>query len=121
MDKLSEALIGARDAAVEQRTLMYGPHYASALEGYGDLSRELINIQNAVKALKKSLADIVDYVGAQDMQQLHNALVLMEGKAHGAAYDALRMCAAVRTLEETVRIQSGGDLLDLLGDDDETE
>lgn len=121
MDRLTEALIGARDAAVEQRTMMYGPYYASALEGYGDLSRELINLQNAIKALKKSLADIVDQVGAQDLQQLHNALVLMEGKAHTAAYDALRMCAAVRTLEETVRVQSGGDLLDLLEDGNEPE
>lgn len=118
MDRLTEALIGARDAAVEQRTLMYGPHYASALEGYGDLSRELINLQNSVKALKKSLADIVGQVGAQDLQALHNDLVLMEGKAHSAAYDALRMCAAVRTMEETVRMQSGGDLLDLLEDGD---
>lgn len=118
LDKLTEALIGARDAAVEQRAIMYGPNYASALEGYGDLSRELINLQNGVKALKKCLADIVDWVSAQDMQQLHQELVLMEGKAHSVAYDALRMCAAVRTLEETVRAQSGGDLLDLLEDGD---
>lgn len=118
MDRLTEALIGARDAAVEARTVMYGPHYASALEGYGDLSRELINLQNSVKALKKNLADIVGRVGAQDLQALHNDLVLMEGKAHSAAYDALRLCAAVRVMEETVRVQSGGDLLDLLEDDD---
>lgn len=117
MDRLTEMLIKARDAAVEERAVRYGPHYASALEGYGDLSRELLNMQNSVKALKKCLADIVDYVGAQDLQELHKTLILMEGKANTAAYDALRMCAAVRTLEETLRFQSGGDLLDMLNDD----
>lgn len=118
MDRLTEALISARDAAVEARTVMFGPHYASALEGYGDLSRELINMQKSVKALKKNLADIVGRVGAQDLQALHKDIILMDGKANSAAYDALRLCAAVRVMEETVRMQSGSDLLDLLEDDD---
>lgn len=119
LDRLTEALIAARDTAVEARAIQFGPRYASALEGYGDLSRELLNLQNSTKALKKNLADVVEWVGAQDMGQLRNNLVLMEGKAHQAAYDALRLCAAVRVMEETVREQSGGDLLDLLEDDEE--
>ena len=119
MDRITEALTAARDAAVEERAIMYGSQYASALEGYGDLSRELINMQNSVKALKKCMADIVRLVGAQELQQLHNELVLMEGKANAAAYDALRMCAAVRILEETIRERSGGDLLDQLEGGDE--
>lgn len=119
MDRLTEAIIAARDRAVEERAIVYGPQYASALEGYGDLSRELINLQNSVKALKKHVADVVKLVGAQDPQQLHSELVLMEGKANAAAYDALRMCAAVRTMEETVRTQTGGDLLDLMEGEDE--
>ena len=118
MDRLTEALIQARDAAVEARTLKYGPQYASELEGYGDLTRELLNLQNSTKALKKEAADIVDWVSAQDFLVLHKALVLMEGKAHQAAYDALRMCAAVRVFQETVRARSGGDLLDILNDVD---
>jgi squalene cyclase len=117
MDRLTEALIQERDVAVEARTMQYGPQYASALEGYGDLTRELLNLQSSTKALKKELADIVDWVSAQDLQELHKALVLMEGKAHQAAYDALRMCASVRVFQETVRARSGGDLLDILMDD----
>jgi len=117
MDHLTEALIQARDAAVEARAMQYGPQYASALEGYGDLTRELLNLQSSTKALKKELADIVDWVSAQDLQELHKALVLMEGKAHQVAYDALRMCAAVKVFQETVRARSGGDLLDLLDGD----
>lgn len=114
LSKLTEALIAARDAAVEERAAQYGDHYASALEGYGDLTRELLNMQSSTKALKKDLSEVVGWVGAQDLQELHKALVLMEGKAHQAAYDALRMCAAVRTLQETIRIKTGGDLLDYL-------
>lgn len=121
MDRLTEVLIAARDAAVEERAAMYGPNYASALEGYGDLSRELLNMQNDVKALKKAIADVVGWVSAQDLTQLHNELVLMEGKASAAAYDAIRMCAAVRTLMETVRRQTGGDLLDMLREDPEED
>ena len=121
MDRLTEALLQARNAAVEERAEQYGPHYASALEGYGDLTRELLNMQSSTKALKKDLADIVGWVSAQELQELHKALVLMEGKAHQAAYDALRMCAAVRTLQETVRMRSGGDLLDFLNDPEDDD
>lgn len=121
MDRLTEALIQARDAAVEARSIQYGPQYASALEGYGDLTRELLNLQSSTKALKKELGDIVGWVSAQDLQELHKALVLMEGKAHQAAYDALRMCAAIKVFQETVRARSGGDLLDLMDGDDNGE
>ena len=121
MDRLTEALIQARDAAVEARSIQYGPQYASALEGYGDLTRELLNLQSSTKALKRELGDIVGWVSAQELQELHKALVLMEGKAHQAAYDALRMCAAIRVFQETVRARSGGDLLDLLDGDDDGE
>lgn len=112
-------MIAARDAAVEERSVMFGPTYTSALEGYGDMSRELLNIQDGVKALKKGVAEVVAYVGAQDVQELHKSLILMEGKASSVAYEALRMMAVIKRFQETVRIQSGGDLLDLLEDEDD--
>lgn len=62
MDRLTEALIAARDTAVEARAIQFGPRYASALEGYGDLSQELLNLQNSTKALKKNQAEGVWYV-----------------------------------------------------------
>lgn len=76
-------------------------------------------LDRLTEALKKNLADVVEWVSAQDMGQLRNNLVLMEGKAHQAAYDSLRLCAAVRIFEETVREQGGGDLLDFLEEDEE--
>lgn len=121
LDRLSEAVIRARDTAVEERARMYGPHYASALEGYGDMTRELLNLLDGVKAVKKCLAEIVVYIGEQDPQELHKALILMEGKANIVAYDAARMCGAVKVMEETIRAQTGGDLLDRLMDDMEDE
>lgn len=121
MDRLSEAIYAAQNAAVEQHAANCGPFYASALEGYGDLTREYINLQNSVKTIKKCLADVVEYVSAQDPQELHKALILMEGKVNIAAYDAVRMCGAVKVMEETIRHQTGGDLLDALMEDDDAD
>ena len=41
MDRLTEVLIAARDAAVEERAREHGPTYMSTLEGYGDMMRKL--------------------------------------------------------------------------------
>ena len=122
LDRLTEALIGACNTAVEEQTFHFGPHYASALEGYGDMARELLALQENVKALKKSVSDVVDYVGSQDTQELYKALVLTEGKANLLAYEAVKMCACIKRFQTTLRDHSGGDLLDLLnGEEDEDE
>lgn len=122
MDRLSEAIHQATETAVQQSTAVSGPHYASALEGYGDLARELVAITDDVKSLKKAIAMALGCVNAQDAQALGNILVDLEGRAYGVAYDALRMCAAAKRFGQTVRGLSGGDLLDMLddmdGDDD---
>lgn len=122
MSKMVEALLAARDAAVEARAREYGPMYSSALEGYGDLTRELLYLQESVKVLKKEMAVMVEWVNAQDTQGLAKTLVMMDGKAQRAAFDAVRICAAVQAMQETIRSRTGGDLLDLMqGSDDEEE
>ncbi len=114
LSKLTEALIAARDAAVEERAAEHGPHYMSPLEGYGDMVRKLTKTQASTKEVKtkiERLSALMDIDVPQPMQEL---LTEMEARAAAVCYNALRMYAAVRTMMATVNIETGGDLLDYL-------
>lgn len=116
MDKVTEALIAARDAAVEDWAREHGPSYMSMLEGYGDLVRKLEKTRASTKAFGKELERFSDFMDRDDPKLLHDVMVSMEGRAASAVYDALRMYAGVRTMMETIRERTGGDLLDMMED-----
>lgn len=96
-----------------------GTYYKSALEGYGDVSRMLLALQDDVKGVRKAVADLVDWVGGADAEQLIRSLGNAREKAMLLAYQSVGMVAMLRRFEETVRDATGGDLIDMLEDEDE--
>lgn len=114
MDRLSEALLQARNAAVEERAAEHGPNYMSPLEGYGDMVRKLTKTQASTKEVKTKIERLSALMDIDDPQPMQELLTEMEARAAAVCYNALRMYAAVRTMMATVNIETGGDLLDLL-------
>lgn len=116
MSRLDEAVFNVRETAVEERAKEHGPCYMSALEGYGDLIRKLEKTRASTKEFGKVLERFSDLIDYDAPQVPHEVLANLETKAASAVYDALRMYAGVRTMMETIREKTGGDLLDMLED-----
>ena len=121
MDALMDQVNKTVDYAVEERTRLYGPHYESALEGYGDVTRQMIGVMASQKELKKDVTDLVGYVNSLDAQELIKALDMLDSKARLLAYEALRMCEIIVRYKTTIKNRSGGNLLDILDDLDEED
>lgn len=116
MDRLSETLLQARDAAVEEWSREHGSRYMSMLEGYGDMVRKLEKTQASTKAVKSKLETVSALMDNEDPQIMQECMVDMETKAAAVLYGAERMYAAVRVMMATIRGSTGGNLLDLLED-----
>ena len=116
MDRLSETLLQARDAAVEEWSRKHGSRYMSMLEGYGDMVRKLEKTQASTKAVKSKLETVSALMDNEDPQIMQECMVDMETKAAAVLYGAARMYAAVRVMMATIRGSTGGNLLDLLED-----
>ena len=121
MDRLTEALLQARNAAVEERAAEHGPHYMSPLEGYGDMVRKLTKTQASTKEVKTKIERLSALMDIDDPQPMQELLTEMEARAAAVCYNALRMYAAVRTMMATVNIETGGDLLDFLNDPEDDD
>ena len=120
MDRLSEALMAARDIAVEERAKEYGP-YCSKLEGYGDLVRKLEKSRASMKDCGRALEKFAAYMDDNDLKLVNDLLVGLEVSAAAAMYDVTRLYAGIRALMAQVKEQYGGDLLDMLEDPEEPE
>ena len=116
MDRLSETLLQARDAAVEEWSREHGSRYMSMLEGYGDMVRKLEKTQASTKAVKSKLETISALMDNEDPQIIQECMADMETKAAAVLYGAARMYAAVRVMMHTIKGSTGGNLLDLLED-----
>lgn len=116
MSKLDEAVFNVRETAVEEWVREHGHQYASALEGFGDMTRKLEKLQGNAKDVKKKLERVSVLMEFEDPQSLQECLVGMEGRAAGAVYEAARMYAAVRVMMASVAGTTGGDLLNTLED-----
>lgn len=116
---MTEALIQARDAAVEEQARDDGMLYRSQLEGFGDMVRKLEKMQTSAKAVKTKVERFASMMDVEDPQPMHDLLVEMESAAATVCYNALRMYAAIRRVQVTVTNHSGGDLLDLLKEEGE--
>lgn len=121
MDKLTEALIGARDAAIDEWSRDHGPKYMSLLEGYGDMTRKMEKTQASTKTVRGKLEGLSALLDDEDPQKLQNKVADMEVRAAAVVHNALRLYASVRIMMATVHAHSGGDLLDLLEDGNEPE
>lgn len=121
LDTMMEQINKTVEHAVNERALLYGPCYASGLEGYGDVHRQMVGVNAAMKELKRQVDDFVRYVNNQDPQEEIKALDSMEVKAKVLSYEALRMCETVVRYKVTQKAHSGGDLLDILNGIEEPE
>lgn len=119
MDRLTEALIQARDAAVEEQARDDGMLYRSQLEGYGDMVRKMEKMQAGAKAVKTKVERFASMMDVVDPQPMQDLLVDMESTAAAVCYNTLRMYAAIKRVQVTVTNHSGGDLLDLLKEEGE--
>lgn len=104
--------------AVEETSAVLG-QYANALEGYGDMCRQLIGIQEEAKELKKQCGEVVYHL--DDGQELANRLRTVEIQALRLAHVAVGMCAKLRRFASAALPY--GDLLTMMeaDDDDDSE
>ena len=93
-----------------------GSVYKSTLEGYGDMSRTLLTMQETYKAIKKDIAGIVDMISCEDVQELKGRLGTMYVDVQRTAITAIRMAAAVDMTMDTVTRLGGGDILSMMED-----
>lgn len=119
MDRLTEAMIQARDAAIEEQARDDGMLYRSQLEGFGDMVRKLEKVQASAKTVKTKVERFASMMDVEDPRPMNDLLVEMESEAAAVSYNALRMYAAIRRVRVTVTNHSGGDLLDLLKEEGE--
>lgn len=123
MDRLSEALVAARDIAVEELEKEHGP-YCSTLEGYGDIVRKLEKARTSVKACGRELEKFSVYMDTAEQKDMSELLAGLGFSAATAMFDVTRLYAGIRALMNQVKEQHGGDLLDILNgieDPEETE
>ncbi len=113
MDRLSEALVAARDIAVEELEKEHGP-YCSTLEGYGDIVRKLEKARASVKACGKELEKFSAYMDTAEQKDMSELLAGLGFSAATAMFDVTRLYAGIRVLMAKVKEQHGGGLLDIL-------
>lgn len=102
------------EQAVEE-TLKALQRYVNPLEGYGDMCRQLLGVQSEAKELKKLCQDVVNYIDSE--QELATMLNAAEIQAMRLTLTAMGMCAKLRRFRQAAL--PGGDLLDMLEDDDD--
>ena len=120
MDRLSEALVAARDIAVEELEKEHGP-YCSTLEGYGDIVRKLEKARASVKACGRELEKFSAYMDTAEQKDMSELLAGLGFSAATAMFDVTRLYAGIRALMAQVKEQHGGDLLDMLEEPEEPE
>lgn len=113
MDRLTEALMAARDIAVEDREKEHGPYY-SRLEGYGDLVRKMEKSRASMKEVGRALEKFAAYLDDNDPKVINDLLVGLEVTTVATLYDVTRLYASIRALMAQVKRQTGGDLLDIM-------
>lgn len=92
--------------------------YANPLEGYGDMCRQLIGLQEEAKELKKQCGEVVYHL--DDGQELANRLRTVEVQAQRLIHAAVGMCAKLRRFASAALPY--GDLLTMLeGMDDDQD
>lgn len=77
MDRLTEALIQARDVAVEEQARDDGMLYRSQMEGFGDMVRKLEKMQASAKTVKTKVERFASMMDVEDPQPMHDLLVEM--------------------------------------------
>lgn len=115
-DTLMEQLSKTIAFAVEERAQQFGPHYASSLEGFGDIHRQLVGVMASVKEVKSAAGDLVGYINQTDPQELQKALDKLDARCKLLTYEGLRMCETVERYKRTIKDCCGGDLMDMLND-----
>ena len=107
VDTLMEQIIKTIDYAVEERATYFGPHYASSLEGYGDVCRQNVGVQAAVKAVKQAVGELVRIINLSDPQELYKELGSLDERCKLLAYESLKMCETVQRYGKTIREKMG--------------
>lgn len=111
------AEISTVNQAVEETIAELG-QYANTLEGYGDMCRQLLGVQDEAKELKKQCGEVVYHL--DDGQELANRLRGVEIQALRLAHVAIGMVAKLRRFESAALPY--GDLLTMMeADDDDGE
>lgn len=113
-DTLMEQLTKTIEFAVEERANLFGPHFASSLEGYGDVHRQMVGVIASMKDVKSAVGDLVGYINQTDPQELQKALDKLDARCKLLTYEGLRMCETVERYKRTIKHCCGGDLMDLL-------
>ena len=98
----------------QKRSLLEGPKYASPIEGYGDLTAALTDVEEALKKYKREGKLLLGMIREADPQGLYEKLTNCRVEALRLTDRAVRMAAAVERNLITIQHMMGGDLLDQL-------
>ena len=95
-----------------------GNRFASMMEGYGHMVSILGTVEDFCKDCKRTVKRFVPSVTQETQQTALNDVASMEQGAMMLAHAAVAMAALARLYRDTVVDIAGGDLLDMLDQDD---
>ena len=94
-----------------------GKRFASMMEGYGHMVSILGTVEDFCKDCKRTVKRFVPSVTQETQQTALNDVGSMEQRAMMLAHAAVAMAALARLYRDTVMDITGGDLLDLMDQD----
>lgn len=98
-----------------------GPLYKSKMEGYGELVSRLNTLQAYMKDTKKEIGKFGEIVKHTAPDAQKEALLSILNDAARVTAEAAAMAASVKVFIDTMIAEGGGDLLDMMEEDDEDE
>ncbi len=98
-----------------------GPRYASVMEGYGHMVSVLNTVEAFFKDCKKEVNKFVPTDSPITMEATRDQLTSMEHGAVLLGNAALAMAARMRLFRDTVVDIAGGDLIDMINEEQVSE
>ena len=106
------------DQKVEELRETVGRRYASVMEGYGNMVAILNMVEGYYKECKKEIHRFVPHVSEQTAEPTIAHLNTLRACALTLSNASLALAANMQVLRDTVTDITGGDLLDMLEDED---
>ena len=113
----------------ERRDLLEGRRYASPIEGYGDLTCALAEVEGFVKEIRKEHKGVPVLIRLAEQEELETRMGKLSLLAQTLTAYAVKLAATAERNRRSLAMMSGGNLFDMLeeqlddndNDDDESE
>lgn len=113
--KLADDMLEAVEAETKRRIALEGRYYASPIEGYGDLTGAMTEVDGALKECRKLHKELLGSIRLAKGQALYDKLCSLRVGARTMTVLAAKMTATVERYIQTIAYMTGGgDLIDMM-------